>query len=116
MRDGRVGAVFFRPVGRRPRVGVEVADAGVVRGDPVGGEVEVEDRVGRFEDQHVGVEVADAFELRVGLVELENAQLGPGVGEAGGDEVDVDVFPWEKCFGLVEKHVGFRGFQLKSTY
>lgn len=94
MRDGRVGAVFLRPVGWRPWVGVQVADAGVVRGDPVGGDVEVEDGVGRFEDEHVGVEVADAFELRVGLVELEDAQLGPGVGEAGGNEINVDVLSW----------------------
>lgn len=57
VREGRVGAVGGGPVGGRPGVMVEVADAGVVGADPLGaGEADGEHFVHVFVDGDVGVE------------------------------------------------------------
>lgn len=57
MLEGCVCAVFLRPVRGGPCVVIEVADAGVVGGDPVvGREVGFEDMVHVFVDGEIGVE------------------------------------------------------------
>lgn len=83
MRKRCVGAVGGGPVGRGPGVVVKVADAGVVGADPVAaGEADGEGAVDVFVDGDVGVEEDE------GVVggELEGAEFGPGVFEAGCDE------------------------------
>jgi hypothetical protein len=76
MRCQGVGAVLLCPVCGCPGVFVQVADAGVVCGDPVvGGERGGEDGVHVAVDGHVGVEVAD----EVVFCQLEVAEFCPGV-------------------------------------
>lgn len=62
MGEGRAGAVVDVPFWRRPGVVVDVADALVVCGDPVGaGAGDGEDVVVVAADDHVGVQKADFF-------------------------------------------------------
>ena len=51
----------YTPVLQCPLVAAPVACAGVVRGDPVPGQIVVEQLVHVLEDKHVGIEHADAL-------------------------------------------------------
>ena len=113
VRDRRVGAVGGVPVAWRPGVVVEVADAGVGGGEPVGGgERGVEDGVDVAEEGDVGVEEDD------GVVggEGEDAEFRPGVFEAGGDEGGGVVGRREKGCGGLDLDEGIEGaFELEGA-
>lgn len=111
MPHGRIGAILGSPVSGRPGIFVEVADAGVVGGQPVWpGEGNVEEVVHVAADHHVGIEEDDFVVGEEG----KNAEFGPGVFEAGGDERDVcwgeegvDFLDVEEVCALA---FGFEGF------
>ncbi|KAI6752371.1 hypothetical protein HG530_013740 [Fusarium avenaceum] len=125
VRQWCVGAVLCSPILGCPRVRVKITHADVIRGNPIIRQMRLylEHAVHVIQDGHVGVKIAHS----VVLDELENAQLGPRVSEALGDERHFDSCGWNlhnrtrralvkivQCFHVLVVEIKFKDIDVGS--
>jgi hypothetical protein len=113
--ERRVTTVLLTPVVWSPGVTLLVADTSVVGGDPIAWEISLVVKYAIHATviyRHISVEIAHSIVIE----ELEDTELGPGIGEALSDQPDFDVLRRKQQVNLLEDQVQLVLLEFESLY